>query len=121
MTDKYKTAANADYEVKVHHGFASKCTVTRSGGAKDDLYVQTERYDCGDEGHPTEHEIVLTERSGDQRTVTIVIKDPSHMLHGISLDLYEQGRDPMVKKEWKSKDTVTVLNSANTCPPYCEG
>lgn len=121
--DKHKTVKDdSQYEVTLHPGFASECTVTqKSNGNSRSLYQQTEIYHCGDEGHPTEHRIVVTEKSGAQRSVTITVNDPSHILHSIKLDLYEAGRDPKVKKDWKSNDTITVMNTAETCPPNCIG
>lgn len=121
--DKHKTVtADSDYDVTIHPGFASECYVTPVGtNGKRTLYKQTETYICDEvEGHPTTHRIVLVEKNGDRRTVTITIDDPAHAVHTIALDLYEPGRDPKVKKEWKSRDRITVMNSANTCPPDCE-
>jgi hypothetical protein len=113
---------DSQYDVTLHPGFASECTVTsKSNNSARTLYKQTETYHCGDEGHPTQHQIVVTEKSGAQRTVTITIDDPSHAVHSIKIDLYEPARDPKVKKDWKTTDTFTVLNTAATCPPHCEG
>ncbi|HEX6367728.1 MAG TPA: hypothetical protein VF006_02270 [Longimicrobium sp.] len=113
---------DSEYDVTIHPGFASECTVTTaSSNGSRTLYKQTETYNCGDEGHPTTHQVVVVEKSGEQRTVTITIDDPKHAVHSIALDLYEPGRDPKVKKEWKTKDRITVLNTADTCPPNCIG
>lgn len=121
--DKHKTVtADNDYDVTIHPGFASECVVTTQGNGPRTLYKQTETYICDEvEGHPTTHRIVVVEKNGARRTVTITIDDPAHAVHTIALDLYETGRDPKVKKDWKSADRITVMNSAMTCPPVCEG
>ncbi len=122
MQNHKTVTADSDYDITLHPGFASECTVTsKANNNVRMLYKQTETYHCGDEGHPTQHQIVVTEKGGAQRTVTITIDDPSHAVHSLKLDLYEPERDPKVKKDWKSNDTITVMNTALTCPPYCEG
>lgn len=119
--NNHKTVRDdSEYEVTLHPGFASECTVTTANAGSRTLYKQTEKYHCGPEGHPTQHQIVVVEKNGDRRAITITIDDPKHALHGITLNLYERGRDPKVKKEYSSSDTITVLNSADTCPPYCD-
>jgi hypothetical protein len=111
-----------NYEVTFHPGFASKCVVTGADNASATLYAQdkTKPHPCGPEGHPKKHVIKLKGKGASTRDITVTIDDPTHSLHRISLQLYEEGRDPLQKTSYATAETFTVENEAKTCPPYCE-
>lgn len=111
-----------EYEITVHPAFASSCTVTdkRTGQARK-LYEQdrSKPVDVRKQGHPKKHRIVLKGKNGKKRNITITIDDPEHAVHGITLDLYKEGRDPMQDESLDSEETFRILNHATTCPPLC--
>lgn len=123
--DKHKTVtADATYDVTFHPAFASECTITskRDNSVKQ-LYKQTEKHNCGTEGHPKKHVIRLKGKNGSKRDITITIDDPTYSVHSLSLELYDESRDPNHEKTFDpgTTETFTVMNTAATCPPFCEG
>jgi hypothetical protein len=123
MSDEH-TSGDNDYDVTFHPAFASACTVTdRKTGAIRKLYEQdrTKPVDVRKNGHPKKHRIVLKGKNGKKRNITITIDDPDHAIHEITLDLYEEGRDPAAGGDSEPVETFSVQNLALTCPPYCEG
>lgn len=123
--DKHKTVTDdPEYDVTFHPGFASECTITRtSDNASRKLYKQTERHDCRPEGgHPKKHVIKLKGKNGKKRDITITIDDPTYCVHSLSLELYDESRDPNYEETYNpgTTETFTVMNTANTCPPYCD-
>jgi hypothetical protein len=122
MSDEHTTGDN-DYEVTFHPAFASSCTVTdRKSGATKKLYEQdrSKPVDVRKNGHPKKHRIVLKGKNGKRRNITITVDDPEFAIHGITLELYAEGRDPS-KGGGDSVETFSVVNDAHTCPPYCAG
>lgn len=123
MSDEH-TTGDSSYDVTFHRAFASSCTVTdKKTGATRKLYEQdrSKPVDVRNGGHPRKHRIVLKGKNGKKRNITITIDDPEHAIHGLTLDLYEEGRDPASAREAKAVETFSVLNAAATCPPDCEG
>jgi hypothetical protein len=123
MSDDHITVGgDSEYELTVHPAFASDCTVTdkRTGQARK-LYEQdrSKPVDVSKKGHPKKHRIVLKGKNGKKRNITITIDDPEHAVHGITLDLYKEGRDPMQDESLDSEETFQILNHATTCPPLC--
>jgi hypothetical protein len=119
----HKTVSSDEYEVTFHPGFASKATITRKGeNGPRELYKQSELHKCGPEGHPKKHTIKLKGKNGSKRDITITIDDPTYSVHSLSLELYDESRDPKYKETFNpgTTETFTVMNTANTCPPYCE-
>lgn len=124
MSDEHITVGtDPHYDVTVHPAFASSCTVTdRATGQSRKLYEQDrgKPVDVRKNGHPKKHRIVLKGKNGKRRNITITIDDPEHAIHGITLDLYAEGRDPMrADRSSDSVERVTVLNDSTTCPPVC--
>lgn len=120
MQDDHKTVTiDSEYDVTFHPAFASSCVVERKGGAKKTLYEQEQDkpVDCSN-GHPTKHTIKLKGK-GNKRDVTITIDDPNHSIAGLTLQLYDEARDPAVVGDWEATESFTVMNSAKTCPPHC--
>jgi hypothetical protein len=125
MNDKnHKTVtADSEYDVTFHPGFASECTITRKGeNTARQLYKQTEQHNCGSEGHPKKHVIKLKGKNGKKRDITITIDDPEHSVHSLSLELYDESRDPNYIETFNPgvTETFTVMNTADTCPPNCK-
>jgi hypothetical protein len=119
----HKTVSTSDYEVTFHPGFASQATITRKAdNAVEQLYKQDGLHRCGPEGHPKKHVIKLKGKNGSKRDITITIDDPEYSVHSLSLELYDESRDPNYKETFNpgTTETFTVTNTANTCPPYCE-
>ncbi|HWK89949.1 MAG TPA: hypothetical protein VNP72_08130 [Longimicrobium sp.] len=112
-----------DFDVTVHPGFASSVVVTHKNGTRRELYRQPkgQAHDCRPHGgHPKKHVIKLKGKGSNGRDVTITIDDPNHSIHSLSFELYEAGRDPANADSTTATDeTVTVMNSAETCPPFC--
>lgn len=122
----HRKVEGTDYDVIFHPGFASACTIkNKNDAAPRELYrqgtAQSDVVDCRPAagGHPKRHVIKLKGKNGNGRDITITIDDPSHSLHRISLDLYQEGRDPRVDQPFETTDTFTVENEAKTCPPHC--
>lgn len=123
MNNHKTITTDPDYEVMLHPGFASEATITRKGdNSVKQLYKQTEKHHCGKEGHPKKHVIKLKGKNGSKRDITITIDDPSYSVHSLSLELYDESRDPNYEDTFNpgTTETFTVMNTANTCPPYCE-
>ncbi len=123
MSDEHTTGDDS-YDVTFHPAFASACTVTdRKTGSVRTLYEQdrTKPVDVSKGGHPKKHRIVLKGKNGKKRNITITIDDPEHAIHGITLDLYAEGRDPSKKSGGETGETFSTVNDAATCPPICEG
>jgi hypothetical protein len=120
MDDHKTVTRDADYDVTFHPAFASACVVEKKGGARKELYRQPENdvVDCS-KGHPKKHVIRLKGKNGSKRDITITIDDPEHSVHSLSLELYDEARDPRVNKDFDTTETFTVMNSAMTCPPVC--
>ena len=120
--NNHKTVTNdPTYDVTFHPGFASECTVTRTADKTvKQLYKQTEKHNCGSEGHPKKHVIKLKGKNGSRRDITITIEDPTHSVHSLKLSLYDESRDPAVDQTFDATEEFTVMNSALTCPPVCE-
>jgi hypothetical protein len=121
--NNHKTVTDdPEYDVTFHPGFASECIITRK---KDNrarqLYKQTETHNCGAEGHPKKHVIKLKGKNGKKRDITITIDDPEHSVHSLSLELYDESRDPKHEATFNpgTTETFTVMNTAATCPPHC--
>lgn len=117
------TAGDNEYDVTFDRAFASSCTVTdRQTGATRKLYEQdrTKPVDVRASGHPKKHRIVLKGKNGKKRDITITIDDPDHVIHGLTLDLYKEGRDPTVSGGSEPTETFTVTNDSVTCPPVCD-
>lgn len=125
MSDEHTTVnGDSEYEVTFHPAFASACTVIdQKTGEKRELYKQDPKkpFDVREKGHPKKHRIVLKGKNGKKRNITITIDDPEHAIHGITLDLYKEGRDPSARDEPETTETFSVMNFAMTCPPHCEG
>lgn len=123
MNDKHKTVtADPEYDVTFHPGFASECTITRKAdNSAKQLYKQSEKHHCDDEGHPKSHVIRLKGKNGSKRDITITIDDPEHSVHSLSLELYDESRDvtDAAKFDPGTTETFTVMNTADTCPPHC--
>ncbi|HEU0016449.1 MAG TPA: hypothetical protein VFQ45_22405 [Longimicrobium sp.] len=110
------------YDISFHPAFASSCVVKRKDGTVHQLYRQPpgHAHDCRSNGHPKKHVIRLKGKGGISRDVTITIDDPNHSVHSLSFELYEEGRNPANADSTTATDeTVTIMNSANTCPPFC--
>jgi hypothetical protein len=125
MSDDHRTVSDdSEYDVTFHPAFASECEVLdhRSGAARK-LFEQdrTKPVNVRANGHPKKHRIVLRGKNGKRRNITITIDDPDHAIHGITLDLYEEGRDPAREGDWKKSESFSIMNYATTCPPVCEG
>jgi hypothetical protein len=122
--ENHKTiTTDPNYEVTLHPGFASECTITRKGDKSPrQLYKQTEKHHCGTEGHPKRHVIRLKGKNGSKRDITITIDDPTYSVHSLSLELYDESRDPNREETFNpgTTETFTVTNTALTCPPYCD-
>jgi hypothetical protein len=117
------TSGDGNYDVTFHPAFASSCTVTdRKTGSASKLYEQdrTKPVNVKNGGHPKKHRIVLKGKNGKRRNITITIDDPEHAIHGITLDLYAEGRDPSKKESSETVETFSIVNDAATCPPICE-
>ena len=63
--------------------------------------------------------IRLKGKNGSKRDITITIDDPEHSVHSLSLELYDESRDPNYQETFNpgTTETFTVTNSALTCPP----
>ena len=124
MSDDHTTVSNdSEYEVTFHPAFASSCTVTdKATGTERKLYEQdrTKPVNVKQSGHPKKHRIVLKGKNGKRRNITITIDDPEHAIHGITLDLYKEGRDPAAGGDSEPVETFSVLNDSITCPPFCD-
>jgi hypothetical protein len=117
------TCGDGNYDVTFDRAFASACTVTdRKTGTASKLYEQdrTKPVNVKNGGHPKKHRIVLKGKNGKRRNITITIDDPEHAIHGITLDLYAEGRDPSKDSGGDTVETFSVVNEATTCPPVCE-
>lgn len=122
MNDHKTVTDDARYDITFHPAFASECAVTdKATGQTRKLYVQdrSKPENVKDKGHPKKHTIKLKGK-GNNRDITITIDDPSHTIHSLSFELYDEARDPAQTGSWGSTETVTVTNTAVTCPPYCE-
>jgi hypothetical protein len=122
MSDEHTTGDN-DYEVTFHPAFASSCTVTdRKSGATKKLYEQdrSKPVDVRKNGHPKKHRIVLKGKNGKRRNITITVDDPEFAIHGITLELYAEGRDPSTTDDPEIAESFSVMNFAMTCPPHCK-
>lgn len=121
--NEHKTVTDdTDYDVTFHPGFASECTITRTAdNSVKQLYKQTEKHNCGANGHPKKHVIKLKGKNGSTRDITITIEDPTHSVHSLKMSLYDESRDPAVDQAFDTTEEFTVMNSALTCPPVCEG
>jgi hypothetical protein len=123
--ENHKTiTTDPDYDVTFHPGFASECTITRTAdNAARQIYKQSGRHDCRAEGgHPKKHVIKLKGKNGKKRDITITIEDPTHSVHSLQLALYDESRDVNSKETFNpgTTETFTVMNTALTCPPYCD-
>ena len=122
--DNHKTVTtDSEYDITVHPGFASAAVITRKAdNAARQLYKQEGKHNCGTEGHPKRHVIKLKGKNGSKRDITITIDDPTHCVHSLSLDLYDESRDPTKEETFNpgTTETFTVMNTAATCPPFCE-
>jgi hypothetical protein len=106
----------AGYEVSVDPSFASRVAVTMNGGRVAELFRQREtfRLPAGIGAPSAEHQVRLLGGPG-ARDVTLGVRDPKHHVAAIRLHLYgRRGGAP-------GDSVVTVMNSAMTCPPVCEG
>lgn len=123
MSDDHITVGtDSSYDLTVHPAFASACTVTdRKTGQARKLYEQdrSKPVDVRKTGHPKKHRIVLKGKNGTRRNVTITIDDPDHAIHGITLDLYQEGRDPLRSSGGDAVESFSVINDSTTCPPVC--
>lgn len=119
--EDHKTVSTDNYDVTFHPAFASSCVIEPTGGTATKLYEQdkTKPVDCKAKGHPKKHVIKLKGK-GNKRDITITIDDPNHSIHRLSIDLYDEARDPATEGTWEATDTFTVMNTAFTCPPYCD-
>lgn len=121
MEDHKTVTVDTDYDVTFHPAFASACVVEKKGGARKELYRQPDNdvVDCNEKGHPKKHVIKLKGKNGSKRDITITIEDPEHSVHSLSLELYDEARDPKMDQTFDTTETFTVMNSAMTCPPVC--
>jgi hypothetical protein len=121
MEDHLTVSSDPEFEVEVHPAFASECTV-ESKGSKRSVYKQdrSKPVDVRGKGHPKQHQIRIKSKDG-KRDLTLIVKDPSHTLAKITVELYAEGHDPAVSGSATvdSDTTLTVANAAFTCPPWC--
>ncbi|HEX8391899.1 MAG TPA: hypothetical protein VF665_06005 [Longimicrobium sp.] len=120
--DHVTVTADADYDVTFHPAFASRCTVSRKDdGSVKELYKQdkSKPVNTKGKGHPKRHVITLRGKGRNGRNLTITVDDPNHSLHSLSINLYDEGRNPEQVGDWSATETFTVENSAATCPPHC--
>jgi hypothetical protein len=119
--DHVTVTADSHYDLTFHPAFASRATVThKQDGVARELYRQdkTKPVDCSAHGHPKRH-VIRLKGKGNNRDVTITVDDPNHTLHSLSMELYDDGRDPSQTGDWSASETFTVENNAKTCPPDC--
>jgi hypothetical protein len=121
MEDHLAISSDPEFEVEVHPAFASECTV-ESKGEKRSVYKQDRNkpVDVRGKGHPKQHQIRLKSKNG-KRDVTLMVKDPAHSIAKITVELYPEGYDPTAARTQSadSDTTLSVMNEAFTCPPFC--
>jgi hypothetical protein len=121
MRELTRVTRHGKYDLSFHPAFASSCVLEGNDGETHTLYEQDRStpVDCS-KGHPKTHVIRLTGKNGSKRDITITIDDPNHDLAGLRLSLYDEARDPMVAAKFQVTESLTVMNDALTCPPYCQ-
>lgn len=121
MEDHLTLSDDPEFEVQVHPAFASECTVECKGETRS-LYKQDRNkpVDVRGKGHPKQHQIRLKSKNG-KRDVTLMVKDPTHSIARITVELYPEGYDPTVKHDSAPNGDArfTMTNYAFTCPPWC--
>jgi hypothetical protein len=114
-----KKCGEHDYEVGFYPGFASRISVNG-----EDVYKQGETFVLpnGSSKPLSSHALEITSSKG--YNVILHMDDPHHVVDQIVITL----RDPKAKDGGGvfanqqgngAGDTVTVVNSAHTCPPDC--
>lgn len=121
MADGHDTAEKHSYKVTFHPAFASRCVITNEDG-EHEVYKQSAPHKLNGQAHPTRHTIRLQGGKYD-RDITLDVHDPKHAIKQVHLELYGD-RDPShvgdPRHTYDTAETFTALNTAETCPPYCD-
>ena len=120
MKDHIVKTDDNEYEITFHPAFASRCTVSGKDGERE-LFRQKGVYQLRGRPVPKQHTIRIRAKNGSKRDITIRLDDAAHSVARITVELYEEGHDPMTAVTASSTDTVfTVENSAKICTPICD-
>ena len=105
------------YELSVDPSFASRAVSEVHGGGAVQLYRQNGIFNLpvGFTTPSAAHQIRLVGGKFG-RNVALQVRDPKHHVARIELDLYDPARKSGATD---SNETVTILNTAETCPPHC--
>lgn len=115
------TVQKEGHTVTFYPGFASRAVLQSAGGTVE-MYRQSGSYrlPAGAEGAARQHQIVL--RGGQYgRDVALSVFDPKHEIARIRLFLYGAGHVPGSGIQSEPVDTLVVDNTADFCPPICNG
>ena len=119
MEDHIVKTDDNEFDVTVHPAFASRCAVSK-GGTERELYRQQGPHHLNGKAVPKKHTIRLKGKNGSKQDVAITLDDPGHSVARITVELYDEPRDPTVGYSSNDADTVfTVENNAKICPPFC--
>jgi hypothetical protein len=100
------------YDVRVYPGFASSVKSTVNGRTTD-LYRQRGSYRLpGGATAPAGRHEVRIAGGPFARDIVIGIEDDTHAIARIDAELYGAGG--------VANETITIENSAETCPPFCK-
>ena len=101
-----------EYDVRVYPGFASSVKSTVNGRTTE-LYRQRGSYRLpGDATTPAGRHEVRIAGGPNARNIVLGIQDDLHQIARIDAELYASGG--------VANETITIENSANTCPPFCK-
>jgi hypothetical protein len=114
----HRTMSHGGYEITFHPAFASRCVVQCEGCDEVEVYKQDKPHKLNGEKKPKKHEIAM-KGGPNGRDLRISIDDPKHHIYKITLELHPADYDPDLGSESKSVETVTMFNTAQTCPPVC--
>lgn len=119
MEDHIVKTDDNEYEITFHPAFASRCSVSGKDGERE-LFKQDGVHHLKGKKVPKKHTIRLKAKNGSKRDITITLDDAAHSVARITVELYEEGHDPMTALTAGETDTVfTVENNAKICPPFC--
>jgi len=109
------------YELTVYPGFASRVVARVQGEDARTLYRQAASYDLPrGEREPAGRHLLRLRGGPFQRDLALRVHDPRHQIAAIIVGLYRPGHVPGSGSGGETVETLEVVNTAHTCPPYCE-